>query len=98
MPKGKKFDAAEQHFLKKKQELDKVVKKANETARLAVEHAATLKCENDALKAENERLKAEHELLLKRCEMTPEDLKRALNTEKHMATLLAVTKLSNYGG
>ena len=96
MPKGKKFDAAEKHFLEKKRQLDKVVRDANETARKAVEYASDLKKENDALKVKMAELEKENAILLKRCGMSEEDLQRAIKSDKAAETVTALMGIMRY--
>lgn len=90
MSKGKKFDAAERHFLEKKKQLDKVVRDANETARKAVEYASDMKKENARLTEENTQLKQQLDFLLSKSNLTSEELRHHIDAQKSVEAGLGI--------
>lgn len=92
MPKGKKFDAAEKHFMEKKVKLEKELKEARARTIEAVEKADRLQIENDALRKENEQLKSAAEMFAKANNLSPEDLKALLESSKRQAEFVGMFK------
>lgn len=101
MPKGKKFDAAEKHFLKKQEVYEKEIKALK--ARIS-ELNNTVSGLNDqvvVLTAENRQLRAENEKLLEYSKLTPADIRAACEKDKktaEAATMVsALFKTSGFG-
>ena len=82
MAKGKKFDAAQKHFEGKKIELEKQIKVL--TARVSEQNKtiSEQKGQIDALSSENQQLKEWIERLLEYTEISKEDLKKIIESEK----------------
>ena len=92
MPRGKKFDAAEKHFEKKKTQLEKEVKYyQSENSRLNKENE-TLKLCNGLLRDENDRLNQWVERLLEYTELSKEDIKEACEKDKHIGSVLGAVR------
>ena len=85
MAKGKKFDAAQKHFEGKKIELEKQIKAL--TARVSEQNKtiSEQKGQIDALSSENQQLKEWIERLLEYTEISKEDLKKLIESEKEKA-------------
>jgi len=89
--KGKKFDAAEKHFEKKRLELERKVKTYKEWAQEKKVENDELHDKLHILEAENEQLKKENERLLQLTELSKEDIKLMCEKDKSMnqvATLI----------
>lgn len=75
MPKGKKFDAAEKHFLKKEEAYRKQIKELSECAAKTIQLGGKLIEENNTLKKQVAQLTAERDELLKLNSLSPDELK-----------------------
>lgn len=94
--KGKKFNAAEKHFEKKRIQYEKQIKYLEEQLkqsrfemRIAIE-------KREFFERENQELKDWVERLLQYTELSKEDIKEACEKDKRMGEALAW--LSNFGG
>lgn len=88
MEHGKKFNAAEKHFLKQKEKLDKELKLAR-AARDAAEATANKAVEEaDTLRRENEQLRAQMDKLREAVNMSPEDFQAYLKTTADSASAI----------
>lgn len=96
MPKGRKFTAAEKHFREKEEKLLKENRRTLETLNKAVEAVADLKKENDALKAEVESLKEQVAFFADKADMSPEELKRLIESQRRLGA--AANILLSHGG
>lgn len=96
MAKGKKFDAAQKHFERKKIELEKQIKIL--TARVSEQNKiiSEQKGQIDALSSENLQLKEWIERLLEYTELSKEDIKAACEKDKKIASAMSVFGL--FGG
>ena len=92
MPRGRKFDAAEKHFEKKKAQLEKEVKYYQNTACQLRKENEKLKLENDFLKGENDRLNHWIERLLEYTELSKEDIREACEKDKHIGSVLGAVR------
>lgn len=82
MAKGKKFDAAEKHFLKKEEIYQKRIKELSaEAARLCAERD-NLSAEVQRLTSENEQQKEWIERLLAYAELSKEDIKAVCRQDR----------------
>lgn len=90
MSKGKKFDAAEKHFMGKQSKYEKEIKLLN--SRVAEQNAtiSEQKAQIDMLSAENLQLKEWIERLLEYTELSPEDIKTACEKDKKMAEAMSM--------
>lgn len=84
MPKGKKFDAAEKHFEKKRQEYENTIKRLNNTLKESRAETIKYKTAYENVIGENEQLKAWIERLLEYTELSIEDIKEACEKDKQM--------------
>lgn len=91
MPRGKKYNAAELHFLKEKQKLLKQLHEAEERA----VHCAKLEAEVNALSLQVKVLENEKEELLKKLGMTPEERERE---KKSLQCIAMLSAMSSAGG
>ena len=82
MPKGKKFNAAEEHFHNKENQYQKRLKQKCETISHMNEIQTGLIHDKQELQAENEQLKEWVERLLKYTELTKEDIQKACDQDK----------------
>lgn len=82
MPKGKKYDAAERHFIEKQTMYEKRIKGLQET--LSNKNAELIKVrqERDELHSENARLQDWVERLLQYTELSREDIKTVCEQDK----------------
>lgn len=92
MPRGKKYNAAEMHFLKEKQKLLKQLRIAEEQTI----HCKELEQEIASLQGTIKTLEEEKSALLKKLDMTPEDLEREKRLSKHADAFLAIGSLGGY--
>lgn len=84
MPKGKKFDAAEKHFMKKETAYRKEIRELSDQNKKLIQKA-------NELESENERLNDWVERLLKYTELSPEQLKEHIQDIKKMAKMSEMT-------
>lgn len=92
MPKGKKFTAAEKHFLEEKQKLQKELHIAQERNK----HCLELEAEVRTLAAQVEALEKEKEELLKKLGMTPAECEREKKSVQCLEMLSAISKMGGY--
>lgn len=76
MAKGKKFDAAEKHFLKKEEAYRKQIKELDERVVKTIQLVGKLIEENNTLKKQVVQLTAERDELLKLNSLSPDELKK----------------------
>lgn len=89
MAKGKKFGAAEKHFLKKEEAYQKRIKElAAETAQLRTERDS-LTAEVQSLTSANEQQKEWIERLLAYTELSKEDIKAVCKSDKERGAVIA---------
>lgn len=93
IPRGKKYNAAEQHFLKEKQKLLKELKAVSRVAA----HCSQLEYEVTQLKEKIRVLEEEKASLLKKLDMSPEDLEREKRLSRHADIFLSTHLFGNYG-
>ena len=99
MSKGKKFDAAEKHFEKKKCEYEKKIKYLSTELTESREEALEYKRLYESVSGENEQLKAWIERLLEYTELSMEDIKQACEKDKRMGeTMKMMSTLFRLGG
>ena len=84
MPKGKRFDAAEKHFEKRKCEYEKKIKYLSAELAESKHEALEYKKLYEDVSGENEQLKAWIERLLEYTELSMEDIKQACEKDKRM--------------
>ena len=84
MPKGKKFDAAEKHFEKKRQEYENTIKCLNNALKESRQETIKYKTAYENAIGENEQLKSWIERLLEYTELSIEDIKEACEKDKRM--------------
>lgn len=88
MPRGKKFDAAEKHFMKKEERYKaelKILKESNEAREKALDEARD---HIDKLETENASLKEWIERLLEYTELTPEEIKAKIKADRQAGEAL----------
>lgn len=95
MPKGKKFDAAEKHFAKEREKLNKEIKDLKQQVENAHRDTYHFKAQAEFLERENEELKNWIERLLEYTELSKEDIKAACEKDKSMGE--AVKWLTKFG-
>lgn len=86
MPKGKKFNAAEKHFAKEREQL----LRENRKLRGELSKCSMLKTKVSTLEKRVTELEAERECLLKKCDMTEVDLKREKQVHTALELLFAM--------
>ena len=94
--KGKKFDAAQVHFEKKRLQYDKTIKYLRDQLENARRDCCTYKSQRDFAEREAEELKNWVERLLEYTELSKDDIKAVCEKDKRMAD--AVTWLQKWGG
>lgn len=94
--KGKKFDAAEKHFEKKRVALEKQIKELREQLENAHRDTRLFRTRLEFCERENEELKQWIERLLEYTELSKEDIKAACEKDKRLAE--AAKWLSTFGG
>jgi chromosome segregation ATPase len=93
---GKKFDAAEKHFEKKRVQLDRKIKDLTEQRDNFYKLMNDYKGKFELLERENEELKNWIERLLEYTELTQDDIKAACEKDKQMASAMKwMTEWSN---
>lgn len=95
MAKGKKFDAAEKHFEKKRVQYEKRIKDLNLQLENAHRDTRYFRSQYEFLQRENEELKNWIERLLEYTELSKEDIKAACEKDKRAAE--ALSWLSQFG-
>ena len=95
MAKGKKFDAAEKHFEKKRVQYEKRIKDLNQQLENAHRDTRYFRSRYEFLQRENEELKNWIERLLEYTELSKEDIKAACEKDKRAAE--ALSWLSQFG-
>ena len=95
MSKGKKFDAAEKHFAKERERLNKQIKSLEEQLANAHRDTNLFRSRAEFYERENEELKNWVERLLEYTELSKEDIKQACEKDKNMAE--AAKWLLNFG-
>ena len=95
MAKGKKFDAAEKHFEKKRVQYEKRIKDLNQQLENAHRDTRYFRSRYEFLQRENEELKNWIERLLEYTELSQEDIKAACEKDKRAAE--ALSWLSQFG-
>ena len=93
MSKGKKFDAAEKHFLKKEDAYRKEQKRLEDALGIANETIAQLREENAALATRFAAVTAERDEALKLVAMHPEELQKHIEQTKKAAEMRGMTCL-----
>lgn len=90
MPKGKKFDAAEKHFIEKEKVYQRRILELNNT----VKQSAVIKREMfekiQNLQSENDQLKEWIDRLLSYTELSESDIKKACEKDKRMAEMFGM--------
>lgn len=94
--KGKKFDAAEKHFEKRRTQYEKRIKYLEEQLDYTRKELHDTIAKYDFCKRENEELKDWVERLLQYTELSKEDIKEACEKDKRMGE--ALSWLSRFGG
>lgn len=92
MPKGKKYTAAEKHFLEEKHKLLKKLRAAQERSKRCTE----LEAEVEVLTAQVEALENEKAELLKKLGMTPAEREREKKSVQCLEMLSAISKMGGY--
>ena len=95
MAKGKKFDAAEKHFEKKRVQYEKRIKDLNQQLENAHRDTRHFRSQYEFLQRENEELKNWIERLLEYTELSKEDIIAACEKDKRAAE--ALSWLSQFG-
>ena len=95
MPKGKKFDAAEKHFAKERERLNKEIKCLKQQVENAHRDTYRFRSQAEFLERENEELKNWIERLLEYTELSKEDIRAACEKDKSMGE--AVKWLTKFG-
>ena len=90
MSKGKKFDAAEKHFLKKEDAYRKEQKCLYEALTVANATIAQLREENAALAAKLAAVALERDEALKQVAMNPEELQKHIEQTKKAAEMCGI--------
>lgn len=85
---GKKFDAAEKHFEKKRVQLERDIKSVKEQRDTFYKQMIEYKSKFEFLERENEELTNWIERLLEYTELTKEDIKAACEKDKRMAATM----------
>lgn len=88
MPKGKKFNAAEKHFQGKITDLQKIIKQKDEMLDRSRVKIHELTNEVNTLYAERNQLRDWVDRLLEYTELSEEDIKKACEKDKQIASLL----------
>jgi len=83
--KGKKFDAAEKHFIKKQEQYEKEIKNLYQMLKDSQRETSLLKGKYESAQSENEQLKAWIERLLEYTELSKEDIRLACEKDKKMS-------------
>lgn len=100
MPKGKKFNAAEKHFLKKEEALRREIKTLQEALRNTQQSLDNTLAMQNRLIAENASLKQERNRLLKLQGLTLEEIRQLIKDERRKAesfsTINTLCKISTY--
>lgn len=81
--RGKKFTAAEKHFLEKEMKLRKFIKQLEESKTNAESKSIELERQNKALQSEVERLTAENEKFKEISGLSEKDLKLLIDSAKN---------------
>ncbi len=97
MPRGKKFDAAEKHFLKKEAGYLKSIKELKEALAAAAAEVAGKENQLQEVRAENELLKKEIEQLRKTAGLSPEEVSKLVRGAEGAATLCGFIQSSRGG-
>lgn len=92
MSKGKKFDAAEKHFEKKRIQYEKCIKELEQQVKNAHKDIYYFRSKFEFLERENEELKNWVERLLEYTELSKEDIRAACEKDKAMAESLSWLK------
>lgn len=95
MPKGKKFDAAEAHFLKQKEKLDKQIKELRAQLHTAIDDRNRFSHRWELAMAENDELKKQIEALQKLHGLSQKDVQALVRSTESVNT---VTELLKLGG
>ena len=82
IPKGKKFDAAEMHFMKRKAEYEKQIRRNRDTIFSLNENVIRLTLENQKLQDENIKTREWIERLLQYTELSENDIKKVCEADK----------------
>lgn len=85
MPRGKKFDAAEKHFLKKQDKYEKEIKSLREQLANAHKDTSLFRSRAEFFERENEELKNWVDRLLEYTELSKADIKQACEKDKKLA-------------
>lgn len=93
--RGKKFDAAEKHFEKKRLRYEKQIKELCKQAEYNHGEIQHLRSKCELAERENEELKNWVERLLEYTELTKDDIRKACEKDKRMAE--AAEWLSKWG-
>lgn len=83
--KGKKFNAAEKHFMKKQEQYQKQIKSLETQLENAHRDTRIFRTRAEFLERENEELKNWVERLLEYTELSKEDIKKACEKDKNLA-------------
>ena len=89
MGKGKKFDAAEKHFEKKRIQYEKRIKYLEEQLDLTRKDLRAITSKYDFSLRENEELKSWIERLLEYTELSKEDIRAACEKDKRASEALS---------
>ena len=89
---GKKYTAAENHFIKKQEHYDKQILGLQQSLAATRHKIAELLTENQELRSSNELLKDWNERLLEYMDVTDEDRERILKKDKELSQLYFLVK------
>lgn len=99
MPKGKRFDAVEKHFEKRKCEYERKIKYLSTELEESKHEALEYKRLYESVSGENEQLKAWIERLLEYTELSMDDIKQACEKDKRMGEAVKImSTLFKLGG
>ena len=96
--KGKKFDAAEKHFLKKEEVYRKKISALEKEVAEKSKLLADVEEKVQNLESENEQMKDWVDRLLKYTELSQADIKKVCEKDKAIASLLEVLKGGYFNG
>lgn len=84
MPRSKKYDAAEKHFLQREQQLNRKMKERGEAYTELVKQLKVVKDDLSRVEAENAQLRDWVDRLLEYTELSKEDIKQACEKDKEI--------------
>ena len=97
MAKGKKYEAAEKHFLKEEAKLKRQIKEAKDVSARLAEECKLLMAENERLKAEAKKLRQANAELMKTANLSEAEVQELVKRSEALTMLTGLLDSQKFG-